>query len=209
MRPARPATCGSHLVQSQAQRSLPKRWRDAFRAASSSPTGVRWGRFAAVLRVGRNDLRHWTPQPAQALLPSLRSIAFCKRNLRARAREPLPFRAGGNRRLLYFSLPHRASHLVGPIDCRSFVSLCPGCIAECLTGRKVTSPKKAWPVQFVCIAKNICAALCKTGKAPHHRHVSRVSWGQLISLSLPPREHSRYSRGYGGFDNGAGERKQR
>jgi hypothetical protein len=120
------------------------------------------GASRAVLRLGRNkpqlgcrgQRKHVYPHFAQSPSASATGFALVNRS---------PLRADGNRRVLHFSLLCRASTLVGPIDYGRIISLCPGCIAGCLMTERVASANASWAVQFMCIAEDSCAGLCKNG----------------------------------------------
>ena len=86
--------CGSHLLSHRLNVRCPN-----VGAAFQTPRVHRQpafgeGALEAVLRLGRNEPRLRTSRPAQTRLPSLRSVAFHKRNRNARASEPLPLMSG-------------------------------------------------------------------------------------------------------------------
>ncbi len=111
MRPARPATCGSHLLSDRPNVRCPNAG-----ATCVTPRVDRDRRAVGVLskavrHLGRNEPQHRTPRPERARLPSLRSIAFRKRNPSLRPVNRSPLRAGGNRRVHHLSLRCRATHM--------------------------------------------------------------------------------------------------
>ena len=124
----------------------------------------------AVLRLGRNEPQLRMPRPAQARLPSLRSVAFRKRNRRVRARGPLPYERVAIAGCSISACLAAPGTWLDPSSTEDCLACALNAWQDASRLSLVTSANAGWAVQFMCIAEDSCAGLCKKGVGPRYRN---------------------------------------